>query len=1065
MSERTRHRDDVDRIIEQVRALAKFPSENPNPVLRVTPAGRVLYANDSAHGIAGLLVGRGRDQLAKGVAGAAAKAAKAHRRQTLEFESGDRAYAFVLAPVAGESYVNLYGRDITEEREAARQVEDLAKFPSENTAPIFRVDKEGAVIYANEATHKVKGLLVGRRKDHVYRDLARLAEKVFRKKKRKIVEFPSEGRIFALAVTPVPERPYLNVYGRDITAEKQAKQELIEANEHLEERVRERTASVHLLQNIVIAANESASVEEALQRCLVEVCTYTGWPAGHAFLLAADGSGEMVASNIWHLRDPRRFKALRRATEGIRFKSGVGLPGRVLKSGAPVWIEDVTKDKNFPRVKLVTDLGVKAAMAYPVKLGDEVIAVLEFFSIEATTPTEETLEIMTHIGTQVGSVAERKRAEAALRESEARAAQAHRRLDDAIESITEGFALFDADDRLVLCNDRYRDLLYPGMQDVVTPGKPFEEILRNAIDKDLIHDAEGDVDGWVAARLERHRNPAGPHTQQRSSGFWVQVNERKTGDGGTVATYADITELKLREEELAEAHDKAMEASRAKSEFLANMSHELRTPLNATIGYAELMLEEAEDMGHDMYIPDLKKIQSAGRHLLSLINDILDLSKIEAGKIDLYFETFDVRQMVDEVAGTVMPLTAKNNNTLVVTCAEDIGDMHSDMTRIRQILFNLLSNASKFTENGNITLEAKREFANGRDDIRISVADQGIGMTPEQVDKVFDVFTQADSSTTRHYGGTGLGLAITKTFCEMLHGEIHCTSEPGKGSTFAVRLPADAKVAAPAAAAAAESATEITGEAGAQTVLVIDDDPDVRDLLSRYLGKSGYRVATAGGGEEGLERARELRPDAITLDVLMPGMDGWAVLSALKDDAELADIPVIMVSMLDDRTLGYSLGAADYLNKPVEHERLLAVLRKHCPKHGSRHVLIVEDDDATREMIRRILEKEGWSIAEAENGLIGLERLAEAAPGAILLDLMMPKMDGFEFLARLRENAAWRGIPVIVVTAKTLTAADHRRLKGSVELLIQKGGDEIDTILASLKKMLPARPTPASAGD
>ena len=1065
MSERTRHRDDVDRIIEQVRALAKFPSENPNPVLRVTPAGRVLYANDSAHGIAGLLVGRGRDQLAKGVAGAAAKAAKAHRRQTLEFESGDRAYAFVLAPVAGESYVNLYGRDITEEREAARQVEDLAKFPSENTAPIFRVDKEGAVIYANEATHKVKGLLVGRRKDHVYRDLARLAEKVFRKKKRKIVEFPSEGRIFALAVTPVPERPYLNVYGRDITAEKQAKQELIEANEHLEERVRERTASVHLLQNIVIAANESASVEEALQRCLVEVCTYTGWPAGHAFLLAADGSGEMVASNIWHFRDPRRFKALRRATEGIRFKSGVGLPGRVLKSGAPVWIEDVTKDKNFPRVKLVTDLGVRGAMAYPVKLEDEVIAVLEFFSIEATTPTEETLEIMTHIGTQVGSVAERKRAEAALRESEARAAQAHRRLDDAIESITEGFALFDPDDRLVLCNNRYRNLLYPGMQDVVTPGKPFEEILRTAIDKGLIHDAEGNVDGWVAARLERHRNPAGPHTQQRSSGFWVQVNERKTGDGGTVATYADITELKLREEELAEAHDKAMEASRAKSDFLANMSHELRTPLNATIGYAELMLEEAEDMGHDMYIPDLKKIQSAGRHLLSLINDILDLSKIEAGKIDLYFETFDIREMVDEVAGTVMPLTAKNNNTLVVTCAEDIGDMHSDMTRIRQVLFNLLSNASKFTENGNITLEAKREFANGRDDILISVTDQGIGMTPEQVDKVFDAFTQADSSTTRHYGGTGLGLAITKTFCEMLHGEIHCTSEPGKGSTFAVRLPADAEAAVPAAAAAAESATEITGEAGAQTVLVIDDDPDVRDLLSRYLGKSGYRVATAGGGEEGLERARELRPDAITLDVLMPGMDGWAVLSALKDDAELADIPVIMVSMLDDRTLGYSLGAADYLNKPVEHERLLAVLRKHCPKHGSGHVLIVEDDDATREMIRRILEKEGWSIAEAENGLIGLERLAEAAPGAILLDLMMPKMDGFEFLARLRENAAWRGIPVIVVTAKTLTAADHRRLKGSVELLIQKGGDEIDTILASLKKMLPARPTPASAGD
>ncbi len=1060
MSERARHFADVDQIIEQVRALAKFPAENPNPVLRVTPAGRVLYANDSANGIAGLLVGRGKDRLAKRLALAAAKTARAHKRQILEFESEDHAFAFVLAPVTGESYINLYGRDITEEREAARQVEDLAKFPSENTAPIFRVDQEGAVIYANEATHKVKGLLVGRRKDRVYRDLARVADKVFRKKMRKIVEFPSEGRIFALTVTPVPGRPYLNVYGRDITAEKQAKQELIEANEHLEERVRERTASVHLLQNIVIAANESASVEEALQRCLVEVCTYTGWPVGHAFLLAADGSGEMVASDIWHLNDPRRFKALRRATEGIRFKPGVGLPGRVLKSGTPVWIEDVTKDKNFPRAKLVTDLGVRGAMAYPVKLEDQVIAVLEFFSVEATRPTEETLEIMHHIGTQVGSVAERKRAEAAQRASEARAAQAHRRLDDAIESITEGFALFDADDRLVLCNNRYRDLLYPGMQDMVTPGKTFEQILRNATDKNLIHDAEGNVDGWVAARLERHRNPAGPHIQQRSSGFWVQVNERQTGDGGIVATYADITELKLREEELAEAHGKAIDASRAKSDFLANMSHELRTPLNATIGYAELMLEEAEDLGHDMYIPDLKKIQAAGKHLLSLINDILDLAKIEAGTIDLYFETFGVRQMIDEVAGTVVPLTEKNDNTLVVTCAEDLGEMHSDMTRIRQILFNLLSNASKFTEGGTIKLEATRSVINGRDDVVFTVADEGIGMSPEQVEKVFEAFTQADSSTTRNYGGTGLGLAITKNFCEMLHGEITCTSEPGTGSTFTVRLPLDAERPGPAPT---EPVTVTAGEAGAHTVLVIDDDADVRDLLSRHLVKSGYRVATAGGGEDGLNCARELRPDAITLDVLMPGMDGWAVLSALKDDAELSDIPVIMVSMVDDRSLGYSLGAADYLNKPVEHERLLAVLKKHCPEKDRGQVLIVEDDAATREMMRRVLEREGWETAEAENGLVGLERLAEAAPGAILLDLMMPEMDGFEFLAKLRESEAWQGIPVIVVTAKTLTAADHRRLKGSVEMLIQKGGDEIDTILASLKKMLPAQPT--AAGD
>ena len=1054
MAAGARHLDDVDQIIEQVRALARFPSENPNPVMRVTAAGRVLYANDAAQGIVGLLVGRGKDQLAKRLASVAAKAAKSHKRQAAEYEAGTRAYAFVLAPVAGETYINLYGRDITEEREAARQVEDLAKFPSENTAPIFRIDKEGVLIYANEATLRVKGLVIGRRKDRVYKELTRTAEKVFRKKKRKIVEFPSEGRIFALAVTPVSGRRYLNVYGRDITAEKQAKQELIDANEHLEERVKERTASVHLLQNVLIAANESESVAEALQRCLAEVCAYTGWPAGHAFLQAEDGSGDMVSTDIWHLDNPRRFKALRRATEGIRFKPGDGRHGRVLKSGTPVWIEDVTKDKNFPRAQLVTDLGVKGAMAYPVKLEDEVIAVLEFFSIEAARPTEETLEIMHHIGTQVGSVAERKRAEAALRETEARAAQAHAILDDAIESINEGFALFDADDRLLLCNNRYRDLLYPGMQQMVTPGTTFEAILRNAIDKGLIHDAADDVDGWVAARLERHRNPDGPHIQQRSSGFWLQINEHKTSDGGIVATYADITELKLREVELAEAHDKAMEASRAKSDFLANMSHELRTPLNATIGYSELMLEEAEDMGHDMYIPDLKKIQMAGKHLLSLINDVLDLSKIEAGKIEMFFEDFKIAEMIEEIASTIAPMIEKNGNTLVVNRAEDLGVMHSDVTRIRQVLLNLLSNASKFTEGGKVTLDAARSTANGRDDILLTVVDEGIGMSPEQVEKVFEAFTQADSSTTRNYGGTGLGLAITKTFCEMLHGEITCVSAPGKGSTFAVRLPADAA----AATAIADAPTEIIGAAGAQIVLVIDDDPNVRDLLSRHLDNSGYRVATAAGGDDGLKRAREIQPDAITLDVLMPGMDGWAVLTALKDDAALSDIPVIMVTMLENRSLGYALGAADFLTKPVEHGRLIAVLRKHCAATGSGPVLIVEDDTATREMIRRMLNKAGWRTAEAENGLVGLERLAEEAPAAILLDLMMPEMDGFEFLARLRKKKAWRTIPVIVVTAKTLTAADHKRLKGSVEMLVEKGGDEFGTILASLKKMLPAPP-------
>ena len=1039
---------------EDVRSLAKFPSENPNPILRVGGDGRVIYANEAAKSVTGLLVGRKSDKLTRPLARDAAKIFRSHRRKTVEFASGDSVYAFAMAPVPGESYLNLYGRDITEEREAAAQVADLAKFPSENTAPIFRVDSEGAVLFANEATHGVKGLLVGPRRNRVYKGLREVAGKVFRGRKRRIVEFFSGDRVFALAVTPIPDRRYLNVYGRDITEEKQAKDALIAANESLEERVRERTASVHLLQNLVIAANEADSVDAALKTCLDEVCAYTGWPVGHAFVLADDGSGDLVSSGLWHVKSPGRFKALREVTKNSRFAPGVGLPGRVLKSGKPAWVADVTKVRNFPRIKQGKDIGVKAVLAFPVKVDSEVIGILEFFSPDVVEPDAQTLEVMGHIGTQIGGVAKRKRAEAAIKESNARAEQAQTRLVDAIEAISEGFALFDSDDRLFLANSRYSDMLYPGMQDAVQPGKAFADILRSAIAHGLIQDAEGREEDWIAERMAEHREPGNTRLQRRSSGLWLQISEQRTREGGTVAIYADVTRMKEAEAELRDAKEQAEVASRTKSDFLANMSHELRTPLNATIGYSELMLEEAEDLGHDMYVPDLKKIQAAGRHLLSLINDILDLSKIEAGKIEVYLETFDVRQMIDEVSATIAPLVEQNANKLALNYDGDLGSMHSDMTRIRQILFNLLSNACKFTENGTIGINATRQGDNGRDTLSFVVTDTGVGMTPEQADKIFEAFTQADSSTTRNYGGTGLGLTITKTFCEMLNGEIWVESEVGQGTSFHIRLPADTEAAQDEPAAPEAPAGRAVD--GGPDILVIDDEPASRDLLSRHITRAGYRVEVAADGEEGLRLARELRPAAITLDVLMPGMDGWAVLAALKEDPDLAEIPVIMVSILENRSIGFSLGASDYLNKPVDHARLLAALKKHCLDKSRRKVLIVEDDAATRDVVRRVLKKGGWTIAEAENGLVGLERLSEGRPDIILLDLMMPEMDGFEFLSRVRANDDWRNLPVIVVTAKTLTAEDHQRLKGSVELLIQKGGDEVETLLSTLDSVLPA---------
>ena len=522
---------------------------------------------------------------------------------------------------------------------------------------------------------------------------------------------------------------------------------------------------------------------------------------------------------------------------------------------------------------------------------------------------------------------------------------------------------------------------------------------------------------------------------------------------------------------LEEAAEGERKANHAKSDFLAKMSHELRTPLNAIIGYSEMLHEEAEDMGDEAYLPDLKKIQSAGKHLLDLINDVLDLSKIEAGRMDFYFESFDVRQMLDEVASTITPLAELNGNQLEIKCPDDVGDMISDITKVRQILFNLLSNACKFTERGAIALEVVQGTKNSDDWIEFSVADSGIGMTPEQLQKVFGAFTQADSTTTRNYGGTGLGLAITKNFAEKLKGSVTVTSEPGQGSTFTVRLPIrppEQRVAAldEAQRVSYKPADDQIVSRDAKTILVVDDDPVARDLLRRHLGRGGYRVEEAENGEEALRLARNFLPDAITLDVLMPQMDGWAVLSALKEDPELENIPVTMLSIVDDRRIGFTLGASEYLTKPIDREKLLAVLARICPDKNASRVLIIEDDAQARDLVRRTLEARDWSVAEAENGIVGLQRMNEAAPDLVLLDLMMPEMDGFEFLSHMRQDERWRNIPVVVVTAKTLTPEDRNRLKdGCVEKLFNKNEQNLGALLVSLDEMLVKRVDPDRVSD
>ena len=498
--------------------------------------------------------------------------------------------------------------------------------------------------------------------------------------------------------------------------------------------------------------------------------------------------------------------------------------------------------------------------------------------------------------------------------------------------------------------------------------------------------------------------------------------------------------LEAKNEQLELARNSAEEANRTKSQFLANMSHELRTPMNAIIGYSEMLQEEAEDLDQKGFIPDLQKIHGAGKHLLGLINDILDLSKVEAGKMTLYLEDFDIAKLVNEVAATVQPLVAKNANTLEVDCPPDIGTMRADVTKVRQALFNLLSNASKFTERGTIRLETRRLPST----LTFLVTDTGIGMTPEQMSKLFEAFTQADASTTRKYGGTGLGLAISRKFCQMMGGDITVESASGQGTTFTITLPAKVEETPAVAVPNPQS-----------TVLVIDDDANVRDLMRRTLTKDGFHVEVAADGARGLALAKQLKPSVITLDVMMPGLDGWAVLTALKADPETAGIPVVMLTIVDDKNMGFALGAADYFTKPIDWHRLSAALKKHRRSASAQTVLVVEDDAAMREMFRRTLERDGWKILEAENGRRALDRVAEEIPAIILLDLMMPEMDGFEFMQQLRTRPDCRDIPVIVITAKDLTPEDHRRLNGEVERIIQKGAAGAEQLLAEVRALLP----------
>jgi PAS domain S-box-containing protein len=805
----------------------------------------------------------------------------------------------------------------------------------------------------------------------------------------------------------------LSVYYRDISERKSWEQRLL------------------VQYSVSRALNAGLDLEKTAAQLLAAIGANLDVQAG--LLWIPDRDDSLRCLSTWQSSD--RPVGLLQASCAMRFRRGHGFPGLVWNAGEPQWVEDFAA-LDMPRSSAAAADGLHAAFAFPIQVHGRIAGVAEFFSEQIREPDEPLLRTITSIGHQIGQYLERHRATEALRESELRKSAI-------LETALDAVVTIDADSRIIEFNPAAErtfgytrdEAIGRNMPELIIPAR-----FRDAHYKGLKRYLDTGVGRVIGQRVELVA------TKSDGSEIPIELAITRISMDGTpmfTAYLRDITERRRADEDLRTAKDAAESANQAKSDFLASMSHELRTPLNAIIGYSEMLEEEAEHLNLESFISDLKKIHGAGKHLLSLINDVLDLSKIEAGKMELFVETFDVATMLDSVVNTIRPIAEKNGNQLIVNIEKRLGSMSADLTKVRQSLFNLLSNASKFTEEGIIRLTASR---NG-DELIFAVSDTGIGIPSDRFRELFEPFSQIDKGRARKYGGTGLGLAITKRFLEMMGGAIHVESEAGRGSTFTIALPANAEQAIEA------QAPEQYDRSQANRILVVDDDSSAQDLLRRFLQREGFQTISAMNGHQALKLAREVQPVAITLDVMMPGMDGWTVLTSLKEDPQTADIPVIMVSIVDDKTLGYSLGAADYLTKPINREQFSIVLDKYRCASGQCPVLVVEDDDAVRHTVRGMLEKHGWRVFEAANGAAALRLMQNGElPELILLDLVMPEMDGFEFTAQLRKHEQWRSIPVIVITAKDLTPEERNRLNGCVEQVLRKESYAFGDLLAELQR-------------
>ncbi|MGA7925375.1 MAG: response regulator, partial [Candidatus Sulfotelmatobacter sp.] len=521
-----------------------------------------------------------------------------------------------------------------------------------------------------------------------------------------------------------------------------------------------------------------------------------------------------------------------------------------------------------------------------------------------------------------------------------------------------------------------------------------------------------------------------------------------------------LQQIERQNQELELRNREVERATKLKSKFLASMSHELRTPLNAIVGFSDLLADGTPGQLNDKQKRFVDHIKQGSAHLLQLINDILDLSKIEAGQLDLHCEDFQVSDALPEVLSTIRPLAMAKNIQVQQTLRSE-ASVHADRVRFKQILYNLMSNAVKFTpKDGRISLECSEDGSQ----VSLSVADTGIGIRPEDQRVIFEEFRQVEGTSEPSHQGTGLGLAITKRLVEQQGGAISVQSELGKGSRFTFTLPAGTKatVASTRPSLRPVASTSI----GKPLILVVDDEVSARELISSYLDPE-YRTVVAVSGAEAIKKAQELRPDAITLDVLMSEGNGFEALVALRKNPETVNIPIIIVSSVDQKQVGFALGAAEHLVKPIRKPLLLETIRKHVPSHAGDDgaILLVDDDPATLELLEETLCTAGYETQSVHSGARALEVLSSKLVGAVMLDLLMPGMSGFEVIHHIRRTPNLKELPVFIMTAKALTPDECALLSRETQAMFQKNGSSHQQLLVEVDRVVRQRERGKAAGQ